>query len=169
MAKNLDTDDVVERKFDLYRRVWRACGHAGPMPRMFLMRSIHVAPTDAQAHAEARQYLGTGGGRFGGSPIASTRVGWGSNARGMGGESERADNKARGATIAEAARNYEFNIEHGLAIVGSPETVIREIEARRRGSATTCCAPTITWAACRARLVGSSIELFGKEVIPAFA
>jgi len=36
-------------------------------------------------------------------------------------ESERPDNKARGATIAEAAHNYEFNIEHGLAIVGSPE------------------------------------------------
>jgi len=27
-----------------------------------------------------------------------------------------------------AAQSYEFNLENGLAIVGSPETVIRKIE-----------------------------------------
>ncbi len=91
------------------------------------------ALADEQAHNEARRYLGTGGGgRFDGSPIAQTRIGWGSHARGMGAESERPDNKTRGATIAEAAKSYEFNLEHGLAIVGSPETVVREIETRRQ-------------------------------------
>lgn len=169
VAKNLDTDDVVEHKFDLYRRVWRECGHAGPMPRMFLMRAIHVAPTDDQAHAEARQYLGTGGGRFASSPIANTRVGWGSNARGMGSESERPDNKARGATIAEAARNYEFNIEHGLAIVGSPETVIREIEARRQRLGYDMLCTNHHLGRMPREMVSTSIELFGKEVIPALA
>src|SRR5919201_1448838 len=31
VAQNLDTDDVVAGKFDLYRRVWRESGQAGPM------------------------------------------------------------------------------------------------------------------------------------------
>jgi len=80
--------------------------------------------TDEQAHAEARQYAAAGGERVGGGPIAQTRIGWGSHSRGMGADSERADNKARGQTIAEAARSYEFNIDNGLTLVGSPETVI---------------------------------------------
>jgi alkanesulfonate monooxygenase SsuD/methylene tetrahydromethanopterin reductase-like flavin-dependent oxidoreductase (luciferase family) len=57
MAKNLDTDDVCARKFDLYRQVWNESGHEGPMPRMFLMRSVHVAETDDKAHEEARQFM----------------------------------------------------------------------------------------------------------------
>jgi alkanesulfonate monooxygenase SsuD/methylene tetrahydromethanopterin reductase-like flavin-dependent oxidoreductase (luciferase family) len=129
VAKNLDTDAVVEGKFDLYRKVWRESGHAGPMPRIFLMRSVHVAPTDEQAQAAAREYLATGGERVGGGPIAQTRIGWGSHSRGMGSDSQRADNLARGQTMAEAARNYEFNVEHGLTVVGSPETVIRQLQA----------------------------------------
>src|SRR5438105_577894 len=120
VAQNLDTDEVVARKFDLYRNVWRECGHAQPMPRVFLQRVVHVAETDARAHNEARQYLAGGGVR--GGPIAETRIGWGSNPRGMGRDSEQPDNKARGETIAKAAQSYEFNIENGLALVGSPET-----------------------------------------------
>src|ERR671933_178221 len=63
IAKNLDTDEVVAGKFELYRRVWRECRHPGPMPRIFLMRVVHVAPTDEQAHAEAREYLAAGAAR----------------------------------------------------------------------------------------------------------
>jgi len=55
VAKNLDTDSVVAGKFDLFRRIWSECGHSGPMPRIFLMRTVHVAPSDAQAHDEARE------------------------------------------------------------------------------------------------------------------
>src|SRR5262249_10378938 len=60
VAQNLDTDEVVAKKFDLYRRVWRESGHAGPMPRIFLQRSVHVAETDEKAHAEARQFMAGG-------------------------------------------------------------------------------------------------------------
>ena len=35
VAKNLDTDEVVAGKFDLYRKVWKECGHPGPMPSIF--------------------------------------------------------------------------------------------------------------------------------------
>ncbi len=168
VAKNLDTDDVVAGKFDLYRKVWRESGHGGAMPRIFLMRSVHVAPTDEQAHAEAREYVVTGGERIGGGPIAQTRIGWGSHARGMGSDSERADDKARGQTMAQAARDYQFNIDNGLTLVGSPETVIRQLQAgqARMGYDLFCTNHQI--GRMPSDVVDGSIELFGKEVIPAF-
>jgi alkanesulfonate monooxygenase SsuD/methylene tetrahydromethanopterin reductase-like flavin-dependent oxidoreductase (luciferase family) len=169
MAKNLDTDDVVARKFDLYRKVWADCGHEGPMPRLFLMRNVHVAETDEQAHEQARRYLGTGGGRIGAGPIASTRIGWGSNPRGMGRDSDLPDAAARGATIAQAANSYEFNIEQGLAIVGSPETVIRRLqEGQARMGYDVFCTNHLIGGMPPA-MVERSMELFGREVIPAFS
>jgi alkanesulfonate monooxygenase SsuD/methylene tetrahydromethanopterin reductase-like flavin-dependent oxidoreductase (luciferase family) len=169
MAKNLDSDDVVAGKFDLYRRVWQASNHPGPMPRLFLMRSVHVAATDEQAHAEAREFLLTGAERTGGGPIANTRVGWGSNPRGMGRDGDLPHNKARGETMAEAARNYEFTIDNGLALVGSPETVIRRLQEgqARMGYDVFCTNHHI--GKMPPEMVDRSIELFGKEVIPAFA
>ena len=65
----------------------------------------------------------------GGGEIAKTRIGWGTHARGMGSDSERANDKRRGETIAKAAQSYEYNIENGLAIVGSPQTVIKKLQA----------------------------------------
>jgi alkanesulfonate monooxygenase SsuD/methylene tetrahydromethanopterin reductase-like flavin-dependent oxidoreductase (luciferase family) len=169
LAKNLDTDDVVAGKFDLYRRVWKESGHAGPMPRIFLMRTVHVAPTDEQAHAEAREFLVTGGERIGGGPIAQTRIGWGSHQRGMGRDSERTDNAARGRTMAEAARSYEFATDNGIALVGSPETVARRLqEGQARMGYDVFCTNHQVGRMPR-ELVDRSIELFGKEVIPAFA
>lgn len=169
MAKNLDTDDVCAGKFDLFRKVWRECGHAGPMPRIFLMRSVHVAETDEKAHEEARQYLATGEGpRFGSGPIANTRIGWGTNQRGMGRDSEIEHNKARGITSTQAAMSYEFNIEQGLALIGSPETVIRQLQEghQRLGYDLFCTSHQI--GRMPRDLVRNSVELFGKEVIPAF-
>jgi alkanesulfonate monooxygenase SsuD/methylene tetrahydromethanopterin reductase-like flavin-dependent oxidoreductase (luciferase family) len=169
LAKNLDTDDVVLGKFDLYRRVWREAGHPGPMPRLFLMRPVHVAPSDDQAHAEAREFLAAGGERVGGGPIAQTRIGWGSNARGMGRDSDLAHNKTRGQTMALAARDYQFNIDRGLAIVGSPESVIRQLKEgqQRLGYDVFCTNHQI--GQMPPEMVSRSIELFGREVIPAFA
>src|SRR6266545_1093315 len=123
VSQNLDTDAVVARKFDLYRQIWQECNHPGPMPRVFLQRQVHVAETDAKAHEEAHQFLAspTGGAvRVGGGPIAQTRIGWGTHQRGMGRDSERPDDKARGETMRMAAQSYDFSLEHGLAIVGSP-------------------------------------------------
>jgi alkanesulfonate monooxygenase SsuD/methylene tetrahydromethanopterin reductase-like flavin-dependent oxidoreductase (luciferase family) len=168
VAKNIDTDDVVARKFDHFRSTWLSCNHSGPMPRIFLMRSVHVAATDEQAHEEARQYLGVGRARFGGSPIASTRIGWGSHERGMGAESELPDNKSRGATIAAAGDSYEFNIQNGLAIVGSPATVSREIQSRQARLGYDILCTNHHLGRMPPELVSSSIELFGREVIPAF-
>jgi alkanesulfonate monooxygenase SsuD/methylene tetrahydromethanopterin reductase-like flavin-dependent oxidoreductase (luciferase family) len=169
VAKNLDTDSVVAGKFDLYRRIWSECGHSGPMPRIFLMRTVHVAPTDAQAHDEARQYVAAGAERVGGGPIAQTRIGWGSHSRGMGTDSERADNKARGQTMAEAARSYEFSIDHGLTLVGSPERVIRQLQEGQQKMGYNVFCTNHFIGRMPPDMVDRSIELFGKEVIPAFA
>ena len=169
VAKNLDTDEVVAGKFALYRRIWQESGHAGPMPRIFLMRTVHVAPTDAQAHAEAREFVAAGAERVGGGPIAQTRIGWGSHSRGMGTDSERADNKARGQTMAEAARSYEFNGDNGLTLIGSPDTVIRKLQEGQRNLGYDVFCTNHFIGRMPAELVNSSIELFGQEVIPAFA
>jgi alkanesulfonate monooxygenase SsuD/methylene tetrahydromethanopterin reductase-like flavin-dependent oxidoreductase (luciferase family) len=168
VSQNLDTDEVVARKFDLYRKVWRECGHPGPMPRVFLQRSVHVAETDEQAHEEARQYIAQGAVRVGGGPIADTRIGWGSNPRGMGRDSDRPDDAARGRTMQLAATSYEFNIDNGLALVGSPETVIERLEQGKKliGYDIFCTNHEI--GRMPKELVNKSIELFGKEVIPAF-
>lgn len=169
LAKNLDTDDVVEQKFDLFRKTWRACGHPGPMPHIFLMRNVHVAETDEKAHEEARQFLATGEGRANRGGVANTRIGWGSHARGMGSDSEKPDAKRRGEVMEAAANSYEFNLEQGLAIVGSPKTVVAKLQEsqQRLGYDVFCTNHQI--GRMPPSMVASSMELFGKEVIPAFS
>jgi len=167
MAKNGDTDDIVSEKFDLFRRVWRESGHTHE-PRIFLMRAVHVAETDEKAHEEARPYVATGVERTGGGPIANTRIGWGSNKRGMGRDSEQPDAKRRGEIMQMAVKSYEFNVDNGITIVGSPETVARHIqEVQERMGITLFCTNHQIGGMPNA-MVDKSIELFGKEVIPAF-
>ena len=86
----------------------------------------------------------------------------------MGRDSERPDDKARGETMRMAAQSYEFNLENGLAIVGSPETVIRKLEEgkKRIGYDIFCTNHEI--GRMPRHMVQNSIALFGKEVIPAF-
>ena len=171
VSQNLDTDAVVARKFDLYRHIWQECHHPGPMPRVFLQRQVHVAETDEKAHEEVRQFLASPTGsavRVGGGPIAQTRIGWGTHTRGMGRDSERPDDKARGETMRMAAQSYEFNLENGLAIVGSPETVIRKLEEGKKRIGYDIFCTNHELGRMPKHMVRNSIELFGKEVIPAF-
>jgi alkanesulfonate monooxygenase SsuD/methylene tetrahydromethanopterin reductase-like flavin-dependent oxidoreductase (luciferase family) len=86
----------------------------------------------------------------------------------MGRDSERTDDKARGETMRLAAQSYEYNLENGLAIVGSPETVVRKLQdgKQRIGYDLFCTNHEI--GQMPKQLVRNSIELFGKEVIPAF-
>jgi alkanesulfonate monooxygenase SsuD/methylene tetrahydromethanopterin reductase-like flavin-dependent oxidoreductase (luciferase family) len=168
LAKNIDPDDIVEEKFNLYRKVWKESNHPGPMPHIFLMRSVHVAETDEKAHEEARQFIATGEGRAARGNITNTRIGWGSHARGMGRDSEAPDAKRRGELMEQAAKSYEFNIDNGLAIVGSPETVVRKLEEgqARLGYDVFCTNQQI--GRMPPDMVANSTALFGKEVIPAF-
>lgn len=171
VSQNLDTDEVVARKFDLYRKIWRECAHPGPMPRTFLQRQVHVAETDAKAHEEAKQYiLKREGGAVpvGGGVLEKTRIGWGTHARGMGRDSERPDDKARGETMRRARDDYDFIIENGLAIVGSPDTVMRKLEEgkKRIGYDIFCTNHEI--GLMPEEMAMKSIRLFSKFVVPAF-
>jgi alkanesulfonate monooxygenase SsuD/methylene tetrahydromethanopterin reductase-like flavin-dependent oxidoreductase (luciferase family) len=171
VSQNLDTDEVVAQKFDLYRKFWRECKHEGPMPRIFLQRQVHVAETDEKAHAEAREYLASpegGAVRVGGGPIAETRIGWGTHARGMGSDSERPDDAARGRTMAQAAKSYEYNIENGLALVGSPNAIIKKLQEGQKSIGYDIFCTNHQIGRMHPDLVRNSIELFGTEVIPAF-
>jgi hypothetical protein len=78
------------------------------------------------------------------------------------------DDKARGETMRLAAQSYEFNLENGLAIVGSPETVIRTLENGRQRIGYDTFYTNHEIGQMPNPLVRNSIELFGKEVIPAF-
>jgi alkanesulfonate monooxygenase SsuD/methylene tetrahydromethanopterin reductase-like flavin-dependent oxidoreductase (luciferase family) len=141
------------------------------MPRVFLQRQVHVAETDAKAHEETRAYLGNGGGgvfTIGGGDVGKTRIGWGSNPRAMGRDSERPDDKARGETLRRAANDYQFNLDSGLAIVGSPETVIEKLEAGRKTIGYDVFCTSHEFGRMPKELCAKSVELFGKHVIPAF-
>ncbi len=171
VSQNLDTDEVVARKFDLYRKVWKECKHPGPMPRIFLQRQVHVAETDEKAHAEAKNFLGNAGGavvNLSGGRLEKTRIGWGSHPRAMGRDSERPDDKARGETIRRAVTDYQFNIDSGLAVVGSPETVIRKLQDGQKKIGYDVFCTSHEMGAMPNELVRNSIRLFGKHVIPAF-
>ena len=171
VAQNLDTDEAIKRKFDIYRKVWRESNHPEPMPRVFLQRQVHVAETDEKAREQARRYiLATEGSAVitSGGRIENTRIGWGSHKRAMGRDSERPDDKARGETIAKSRQDYDFNIEHGLAIVGSPETVIRKLtEGQKNIGYDIFCTNHEIGKMPRA-MVRQSIDLFSKYVVPAF-
>jgi alkanesulfonate monooxygenase SsuD/methylene tetrahydromethanopterin reductase-like flavin-dependent oxidoreductase (luciferase family) len=171
VSQNLDTDEVIARKFDLFRKIWRECQHQGPMPRVFLMRQVHVAETDAKAHEQARQFLAAregGAVPVGGGPIEKTRIGWGSHPRGMGRDSERPDDKARGETMRLARESYDFNIESGLAVVGSPDTVIRKLQEGQKQIGYDIFCTNHEIGRMPKAMVRNSIALFSKEVVPAF-
>lgn len=171
VAQNLDVDDVVAEKFEHFRTVWRTHNHPGPMPRIFLMRQVHVAETDEKAHAQARQFLASRSGGavpVGAGPVGNTRIGWGTHARGMGKDSERPDDKARGEVMRQAAQSYEFNLEQGLAVVGSPETVIKTLQESQAKIGYDLFCTNHDIGQMPVSMVNNSIELFGKEVIPAF-
>ncbi len=171
VSQNLDIDAVVAKKFDLYRKIWRECNHPGPMPRVFLQRQIHVAETDEKARAECEPYLlGRQGGAVpvGGGPIEKTRIGWGTHARGMGRDSLRPDDAARGEAIRKAGESWEYNIDNGLAIVGSPETVIRKLEAGKKLIGYDIICGNHEIGRMPKELALKSVRLLGKEVIPAF-
>jgi alkanesulfonate monooxygenase SsuD/methylene tetrahydromethanopterin reductase-like flavin-dependent oxidoreductase (luciferase family) len=86
----------------------------------------------------------------------------------MGRDSTRPDDAARGQTIKKAGESWEFNIENGLAIVGSPETVIRLLEAGKKKIGYDIICGNHEIGRMPKDQVMNSIRLLGKEVIPAF-
>lgn len=166
VASNVSTDDQIDEKFAHYRKVWKECEHPGPMPRQMLVRAVHIAETDAKAREEAEQYL-MGSMRAGREMIVNTRVGMGTHPRGKGKENTRY-NRANSRIFAQAAKSYDFWIDEGLALIGSPETVVRQLEEKQQRLGFTVFAANHRIGMMPAELVEKSIRLFAEGVITAF-
>ena len=161
VSQNIDVDSVIAEKFDYFRKVWRECGHTGPMPRTFLMRAVHVAETDEIAREEAEQPLLTSR-DLGREGIAKTRIGFKGN-------SATPTNQELGRVFQGMSSSYDFWIDNGLALVGSPDTVIRKLKEQSE-----LCGYDIFCANHRFGTIPQeqslkSLKLFAKEVMPAFA
>jgi alkanesulfonate monooxygenase SsuD/methylene tetrahydromethanopterin reductase-like flavin-dependent oxidoreductase (luciferase family) len=128
---------------------------------------VHVAETDEQARAEAETELLKGffGGDGAMQKIASTRVGFGRDPRMTGGE-RSPDINERGRVSNELAKSYEFCIDNGLAILGSPRTVTRRlIDQQYRLGYDVFLAQHQIADMPRHQML-KSLELFGNQVIP---
>ena len=166
VAQNIDTDDSMAAKFADWRRLWTEAGHAGPMPRQFLMRVVHVAKTDAIAHEETEKYI-LEANTLGRELVTASRIGFGASPRGTGTE-DTVDIRERGRIFRESARSYQFWLDNGLAIVGSPETVTRQISEGMERIGFDHFAGKFHIGRMPHDMVEKSFQLFGKEVIPAF-
>lgn len=167
MAQNIDTDDSMAEKFADWRRLWKEAGHSGPMPKQFLMRVVHVAETDAKAMEQAERYIMESN-SLGRELVATSRVGFGANPRGTGTE-DTADIRERGRIFRECSKSFDFWIDNGLAIVGSPETVARKIAEGSERIGFDHFASKFHIGRMPHAMVENSIKLFGNEVIPAFS
>jgi len=67
-----------------------------------------------------------------------------------------------------AAQSSEVNLENGLAIVSSPETVMHQLEEGKKRIAYDIFCTNHEIGRMSKKMVRNSIALFGKEVIPAF-
>jgi len=167
IAQNIDVDAVIAEKFAYYRRLWQQYGHAGPMPRAFLTRHVHVAETDAQARAQAEPNLLMGYIQ-GGELIAKTRLGFGPPELESLARSTPERQELR-RVFQECTKSYDFWIDNGLALVGSPDTVIHKIEEQRKLTGYDVFCARHRFGHLAPALAHNSMELFAKYVIPAFS
>jgi alkanesulfonate monooxygenase SsuD/methylene tetrahydromethanopterin reductase-like flavin-dependent oxidoreductase (luciferase family) len=158
VAQNLDVERVIAQKFAYFRQVWHERGHSGPLPHQMLVRHVHVAETDEQARAEAEPFMREGvGGTFGVTRARSLRP-----------EEQTPEMLEIARVYVESADAYEFWIDEGMALVGSPETVIRRLREQQQltGFDVFCAQHHI--ASMPVALARKSLRLFGERVIPAF-
>jgi alkanesulfonate monooxygenase SsuD/methylene tetrahydromethanopterin reductase-like flavin-dependent oxidoreductase (luciferase family) len=161
VSQNLDVDEVIAEKFELYRSIWRNCGHAGPMPHTFLMRAVHVAETDDIARAEAEGPI-LRSDRLGIEPLTRTRLGFRGNP-------DTVVRSARARGTREQRASYEWWIDSGVALVGSPETVRRKVTEQQALCGYDVFCANHRFGGMPQEQALKSLKLFGEEVIPALS
>ena len=161
VSQNLDVDTVVAEKFQYYRKVWRECEHPGPMPRTFLMRVVHVAETDQIAREEAEPVM-LASRNLGREGLANTRIGF----KGLD-DSPTARELSR--VFQGMSTSYDFWIDNGLALIGSPETVTRKLKEQSELIGYDIFCANHRFGPMPLEQSTKSLKLFGQEVIPAFA
>lgn len=173
VSQNIDTDPVVAEKFATWRRLWGDCGHEGSRPRAFLTRHVHVAETDEQARAEAEPHLLTPRPpepvfHEAGRTAIAKRDGDGAGER-FAPEAGTPERLELRRVFSERAKSYDFWIDNGIAIVGSPDTVARKIEEQQALIGHDVFCTQHGFGGMPRELVNNSIKLFGEHVISAFS
>jgi alkanesulfonate monooxygenase SsuD/methylene tetrahydromethanopterin reductase-like flavin-dependent oxidoreductase (luciferase family) len=128
---------------------------------------VHVAETDAQARAEAEPNLLLGYIQ-GGELVAKTRLGFGPPGL-EAAERSTPERQELRRVFQECSKSYDFWIDNGLALVGSPDTVIRKIEEQQKLTGYDIFAARHRIGHLAPVLAGKSMQLFAQYVIPAFA
>jgi len=104
----------------------------------------------------------------GGDLVARTRIGFGPPER-ESLERSTPERRELGRVFQECTKSYDFWIDNGLALVGSPDTVIRKLEAQQKltGYDVFCARHRIGHLT--PALARKSMRLFADHVMPAFA
>jgi alkanesulfonate monooxygenase SsuD/methylene tetrahydromethanopterin reductase-like flavin-dependent oxidoreductase (luciferase family) len=159
LAQNIDVERRASEKFAYFREAWRKHNHKGPMPQLMLVRHVHVAETDAQAREEAERWMLDGLiGLDGVKRAKSLRV-----------EEATPQMLETARVYLKTAESYDFWLDEGLAFIGSPETVAREIAAQQQRVGYDILLTQHNIGNMPHALAHRSIQLFGERVIPAFA
>jgi alkanesulfonate monooxygenase SsuD/methylene tetrahydromethanopterin reductase-like flavin-dependent oxidoreductase (luciferase family) len=157
LAQNIDVERVISEKYDYFRRAWAAHGHAGPKPKTMIVRHVHVAQTDALAISQAEPYMRQGlAGQRGVNLARSVRP------------DASAERRETARIYLESTSGYDFWVGEGLAFVGSPETVARQVREQRERVGYDVMLAHHHITTMPDELVRSSVQLFGERVIPAF-
>ena len=149
-----------------WRRLWKNAGHKGPMPHVFLTRAVYVADSDKQAREEIAPYL-VQAYTYGDDRIKRTRIA--QQQTNVFGPGDSPEGLASGKMFAGMASSLDFWLEHGLAYVGSPETVIDSLERERKLINFDLFGGRFRFGDMPDEMVERSIRLFGEKVIPAFS
>ncbi len=156
LAQNMDVERLIAEKFDYFRQAWKKQNHPGPMPKTLCVRNIHVAETDALAREEAEQYMLRG------------LIGKAGVQRALNLSPEDA---ASASTVEicrvylETSKSYDFWLDEGLAFIGSPETVMKQIRAQQKRCGYDILLLNHTFEDMPDELITKSIRLCGETVL----
>ncbi len=150
-SHNFAPNDVAKKHFDLFREVYaahkddegRMNGHVAS-PRMANTRHIYVADTDERAFDEAREAFDV----------------WGQHISYLSG---------RFANRPSDSLTLEARMADDRALVGSPETIRRKIDAMVEETGINYFLGVFNFGNLPQDRVLHSLELFANEVMPAFA
>ena len=162
-------DEDLADTIRLWKSIWNESGKTGPMPHSFLSRAVYVADTDKQAYEDAAPHLPNaytyeedyafenfGIPYIGGASVSETEVQDSGCLRGT-------------QMFAGMSTGIDFWLEHNVAYVGSPETVIRQLKQAQETIGFDVLGGRFRWGAISDDKVINSLRLFGEKVIPAFA
>lgn len=165
-AQNIDTDEDIAEHFAIYHKVW-AETHAPDAPdRTFLMRQVYVAETDEEAHATARARFPN---TWGLENSGLVHQQFGLDPGGYAGDKRPETLKREKIREMLAGEHgYEWGLENGIFLVGSPDMVAAAIErtAKRVGGLDVFCA-NFEFGRLPVLQARRSMELFGEHVLPA--